>query len=90
MTSNLDEGLSTANVTFDPAKVTDNSQVEITPIPSIQSGSIFDEGENEVRFNATDPSGNTGTCLFTVTVKGVDYFMHFVSIGYLLVCYFKT
>ena len=71
VTSNLDEGLSTANVTFDTANVTDNSEVDLTATPSIQSGSTFDEGDNVVYFNATDRSGNTGMCMFTVTVTGL-------------------
>ena len=75
VTSNLDEGLSTANVTFDLANVTDNSQVDIKPQSSIPSGSTFDEGETEVHFNVTDPSGNIGTCSFFVIVKGVQLFI---------------
>ena len=71
-TNNLDEGLSTANVTFDSANVTDNSQVDITLQSNILSGSTFDEGDTEVQFNATDESGNTATCTFMITVKGED------------------
>ena len=75
-TSNLDEGLSTANVTFDTANVTDNSQLVITPQSNILSGSTFDEGDTEVQFNATDESGNTGMCTFTITVEGEELNMY--------------
>ncbi|XP_022087341.1 hyalin-like, partial [Acanthaster planci] len=64
-----DPGLDTANVTFDPANVTDNSMLSITPVANPMSGSIFPIGATPVQFNATDESGNTASCMFTVTVQ---------------------
>ena len=69
-TVGTDDGLDTATVTFDPANVTDNSMLSITPVSYPVSGSNFSIGDTEVQFNATDVSGNTASCTFTVTVEG--------------------
>ncbi|XP_022109740.1 uncharacterized protein LOC110989561 isoform X3 [Acanthaster planci] len=67
-----DPGLDTANVTFDSANVTDNSMLSITPVANPMSGSIFSIGDTSVQFNATDESGNTASCMFTVTVQDME------------------
>ena len=65
-----DPGLITGNATWDPANVTDNSMQSYTPVADAESGTPFPIGVTTVQFNATDDSGNTGSCTFTVTVEG--------------------
>lgn len=55
--------------TFDIPTATDNCQVEsIIQIEGLPLGSTFPEGDNILTFVATDNSGNTDTCSFTITV----------------------
>ncbi|XP_072013718.1 uncharacterized protein [Amphiura filiformis] len=63
-----------ATVTYPPATATDNSGGFVQISYSNPSGSPFNVGVNTVTVAATDPSGNTATCTFTVTVSvsGVD------------------
>ncbi|HWW00017.1 MAG TPA: HYR domain-containing protein [Candidatus Acidoferrum sp.] len=53
------------------ATATDNCDQGVPVVFSPPSGSTFPKGTNIVRVSATDSSGNTGTCAFTVTV--LDY-----------------
>ena len=55
-------------VTFDAPHATDDSgfvNVDVNP----QSGSTFNVGDNVVTATASDASGNSATCTFTVTVR---------------------
>jgi hypothetical protein len=58
---------SKSNVTYS-ASATDNCDPAVPIIFSPPSGSTFPKGTNTVQCTATDSSGNTGTCTFTVTV----------------------
>jgi gliding motility-associated-like protein len=51
-----------------PATATDNCDNNVTVSPSITSGSYFPIGANTVEYTATDDSGNTATCSFTVEI----------------------
>ena len=63
-------GLATGIVFWEPATVTDNSMLVITPVADATSGSSFSIGLHTVQFNATDESGNSNSCTFTVTIEG--------------------
>ena len=52
------------------ATVTDNSGENITLEVNETSGSTFDIGVHTVQFIATDSSGNSNNCTFTVTIEG--------------------
>ncbi|NOT38730.1 MAG: HYR domain-containing protein [Saprospiraceae bacterium] len=73
--ANIVQGTNTgqcqANVTLAGATATDNCQVDgITYSPA--SGSLFSLGASTVIVTATDVSGNTNTCSFTVTVNDTE------------------
>ncbi|XP_011683387.2 uncharacterized protein LOC105447249 [Strongylocentrotus purpuratus] len=63
-------GVTSLNVNFPNATATDNSGkaslIRVTP----PSGSLFQLGTTEVHYVFEDPSGNVGSCRFTVTVNG--------------------
>lgn len=63
-------GLCNATVDFAQPIVLDNCDTgapeQITGLPS---GSEFPQGDTQVLFASTDPSGNTGTCSFHVVVQ---------------------
>jgi len=63
-----DVGESYAIVNFENATATDNCNVTIEQTAGLTSGSQFPIGESTVTFTATDASGNTTECNFTVTV----------------------
>jgi hypothetical protein len=56
-----------SNVSWDPPAASANCSVAVTCTPA--SGSFFPAGTTTVTAAATDPSGNTATCTFTVTVN---------------------
>ena len=57
------------NVVYEIPTAEDNcSAPEVTLIEGPESGSVFPLGETLVQYEATDASGNTDTCSFTVTV----------------------
>jgi hypothetical protein len=60
-------GSNSANVDYDLPKVSDNCP-GVTASYDIPSGSSFPAGTTTVTGTATDSSGNTATCSFTVTV----------------------
>jgi hypothetical protein len=61
---------SKSKVTYS-ATATDNCDTGVPVIFSPPSGSTFPKGTNIVQCTATDSSGNTGACTFTVTVLDV-------------------
>jgi len=63
-----DAGESFAIVTFEDATATDNCEVTVEQTSGLTSGSEFPIGVSTVEFTATDASGNTTTCSFTITV----------------------
>ena len=63
---NNDAGVCGASVSYN-ASATDNCSASVAL--SIASGSLFPVGTTPVAATATDPSGNTSTCAFTVTVS---------------------
>lgn len=70
MSSPTDSGLPTANVSFPDAVAFDNSMVAVTIGASVTSGSLFDIGDTDVYFVATDDSGNTNDCVLIISVIG--------------------
>ncbi len=61
-------GESYAIVNFENATATDNCSVTVEQTAGLTSGSQFPIGESTVTFTATDASGNTTECSFTVTI----------------------
>ncbi|HRI27348.1 MAG TPA: HYR domain-containing protein, partial [Chitinophagales bacterium] len=60
-------GTCSATATWNTPVATDNCSV-VTLSVSVPSGSSFNTGVSTVTYTATDASGNTATCAFTVTV----------------------
>ena len=60
-------------VDYAPASAQDNCGIAGAPIriSGPPSGSIFNDGTSVIVYQATDVSGNTATCAFTITVNGV-------------------
>ncbi len=58
-------------VTFATPTASDNCSVVVTQTTGLASGSIFPVGTTINTFVATDPSGNTATCSFTVTINPI-------------------
>ena len=66
-----DRGTTSASVTWTPPKATDNSGI----IPNIthfgkRPGERFSAGEHNIRYLATDRTGNIGECKFKILVSG--------------------
>jgi subtilisin-like proprotein convertase family protein len=68
ITVNNDAGMCGAIVNFPVAAGFDNCSVTVSQTGGLASGSAFPVGVNTVEFTATDGSGNTEVCSFTVTV----------------------
>jgi large repetitive protein len=68
ITVNTDPGLCTAVVTWTPPTASDNC-LGYTMVSSHNSGQAFPVGVSTVTYVATDASGNSNTCTFTVTVN---------------------
>ncbi|MEP6260621.1 MAG: HYR domain-containing protein, partial [Gillisia sp.] len=67
---NVDAGICGAVVEFEMPVANDNSgNVTVTQTAGPASGEVFPVGTTTVSFTATDESGNTATCSFTVTVN---------------------
>ena len=62
-----DLGVCGAKATFD-VTATDNCSASVAFTSGLQSGSIFPVGSTTNVFTATDASGNTATCSFTIKV----------------------
>ena len=71
--SNTTLGLPNGTAMWPNATVTDNSGQPITLDVNETSGSSFDIGVYTVQFTATDSSGNSNNCTFTVTIEGKDF-----------------
>jgi len=71
ITTTTDAGVCTANVTFSNATATDNCDGTLTPSQTggLSSGSDFPIGVSTIEYTATDASGNTEVCSFTITVE---------------------
>jgi subtilisin-like proprotein convertase family protein len=68
ITVNNDAGMCGAIVNFPVAAGFDNCSVTVSQTGGLASGSAFPVGVSTVEFTATDGSGNTEVCSFTVTV----------------------
>ncbi len=72
-------------ITYVQPLATDNCGIdEITLVEGLQSGSSFPAGTNTVTYRATDESGNTADCSFTITVNndlGADFLITDTSCG---------
>ena len=66
ITQNADPGVCTAVVTWTPPLQTDNCSATLSSTHN--PGDTFSAGETTVVYTATDASGNTDTCSFTVTI----------------------
>ena len=65
-----DQGLRTSStITINPG-VSDNTDWSPSVACSHNSGDAFQLGDTNVTCNATDDSGNTGTCTFMITIQG--------------------
>lgn len=64
---NADAGTCTAVVSWTPPLQTDNCSAILTSTHN--PGDVFTAGDTTVTYTATDPSGNTATCVFTVTIS---------------------
>ncbi|MCB0704520.1 MAG: T9SS type A sorting domain-containing protein [Saprospiraceae bacterium] len=53
---------------FEPF-ATDNCDVDVNLVAGMPSGSVFPQGMTEMIFEAVDPSGNSKSCSFTVTIE---------------------
>ncbi|MCB0683073.1 MAG: HYR domain-containing protein, partial [Saprospiraceae bacterium] len=59
-----------AVVNFTGPLAADNCAVEsITQLQGLVNGSFFPVGTTTMEYEAEDPSGNTATCLFDITVN---------------------
>ncbi|KAA3622233.1 MAG: T9SS C-terminal target domain-containing protein [Bacteroidetes bacterium] len=47
----------------------DNCNVELVLTEGLPSGTVFPEGITQVIYSATDPFGNSETCMFTITLE---------------------
>ncbi|MCF8276209.1 MAG: HYR domain-containing protein [Flavobacteriales bacterium] len=74
VTVNNDPGNCDAVVTYALPTVTDNCTGSITPVLTLglASGSTFPLGTTPIRYSATDGSGNTSLCSFSVTVEDTE------------------
>ena len=66
-------GQPTAVVFWTNPEARDNSEETPTVTCSVESGSEFRIGENEVICDALDASGNQATCSFHVTMEGNNF-----------------
>ncbi|XP_072051695.1 uncharacterized protein [Amphiura filiformis] len=62
-------GLGGMNIDWNEASSTDNSGVSTLISRSHVPGSFFPVGETPVTYTFEDPSGNSGSCTFTVTIS---------------------
>ncbi len=69
---NNDAGQCGAVVNFAAATATDNCSASITQTAGLASGSLFPIGTTTQTFTATDPSGNTVSCSYTITVTDTE------------------
>ena len=60
-----------AIATYTTPTATDNCSAVVTRTTGLASGATFPIGTTTVTHTATDPSGNSVTCTFTVTVSGL-------------------
>jgi hypothetical protein len=65
---NTDPSVCFAEVFFPDALALDNCTVTVAQTGGLPSGSMFPVGVNTVEYTATDSSGNTAVCSFTITV----------------------
>src|SRR5690606_32486396 len=68
ITANTDTGMCSATVNFPMPIALDNCGVTVSQTNGLPSGSDFPVGVNTIEFTATDDSGNTAVCSFTITV----------------------
>jgi uncharacterized protein YrzB (UPF0473 family) len=68
ITVNTDIGMCGKVVNYPVAIGQDNCSITVSQTGGLASGSIFPIGINTVEFTATDNSGNTTVCSFTITV----------------------
>jgi len=67
-TANTDPGLCSAVVIFPDAIALDNCTVTVAQTGGLTSGDPFPVGVSTIEYTATDSSGNTAVCTFTITV----------------------
>ncbi len=69
ITAFTDAGMSTATVVYPIATATDNCEVQSIFVSSgPASGASFPIGTTQLTYTATDATGNSGTCTFSITV----------------------
>lgn len=68
-TVNVTSSTCTVNVSWPEPTLNDNCPAQVNVVRSHTSGQAFAPGTYTVTYTATDPSGNVGSCSFTVTVN---------------------
>ena len=76
-TSTTELGSETATAIWVEPSASDNSN-NVTLTPS-RSGDAFPVGQNTVTYAAQDPSGNTATCTFVISVMGKWYSSNMIA-----------
>ncbi|XP_072042422.1 uncharacterized protein [Amphiura filiformis] len=72
ITANSFGGPTSYPINWDQPKVTDNSGRAVAiSMPSVPRGSVFPIGVTLINYTATDFSGNSASCDFTVTVRDI-------------------
>ena len=72
ISSTTDEGLNASSTVLLKSTATDNVDFHLDVICSHSSEDIFLIGDTTVNCSSTDAAENTDTCLFVVTVTGVN------------------
>lgn len=72
ISQNASAGLCSAVVSWAAPLASDNCSATVTQTSGSISGSTFPVGIHSILYTATDPSGNTATCTFTVTVVDAE------------------
>ncbi len=65
-------GESTTEIHYPEVSASDNCSVDITQLQGLGSGACFPTGTTKEVYLATDPSGNTDTLVFTITVNAAN------------------
>ena len=78
VSSTTDEGLNSSSTVLLNSTATNDKDFHLDVICSHSSEDIFLIGDTTVNCSSTDAAGNTDTCLFVVTVTGVNMIILYV------------
>ena len=74
----MDDGLNSSSTAQLDSTATDNVDFDLDVICSHSSQDTFLIGDTTVNCSSTDDAGNTGTCIFVVTVTGVNMILLYI------------